>query len=162
MIRIDKQNQGTALITALVLLMALTIISMSGMHVTTSQLLLSSNDEATVTANEFAQSVIDEVIETPSAFVVGSSNGYTICTSSETGCNENSISLSSSMFSSTNVGARVELLKIAAAPRLLNGNSASITNGAYFKITGKYDDTGNDGGKSTIVQGFVMLLPTGQ
>lgn len=159
---LKKKNQGTALVTALVLLMALTIISVAGMHTTTGQLLISGNDEATVSANEIAQSVIDQVIETPSAFIVGSNNGYTVCTSGETGCNDTSITLSSSMFSGANVGARVELLKVGAAPRLVNGNSASVTNGAYFKVSGKYDNTSNDGGKSSIVQGYIMLLPTGQ
>lgn len=158
--------QGTALITSLVLLLALTIVALAGMHTTTAQLLISSNDEATIEAHEYAQSVIDEIIETPSVFDVGTSDGYTVCTSGETGCNDTSMTLSSSMFSGPVVGtgikARIELLKVATAPRLYSGNSASVTQGAYFSISGKYDETSSGKGKASIVQGYVILLPNGQ
>lgn len=158
--------QGTALITSLVLLLAMTIVALAGIHTTTAQLLISGNDEATIEAHEYAQSVIDELIETPSVFDVGTSDGYTVCTGGESSCNDTSLTLSSSMFSGPVVGtgitARIELLKVATAPRLYSGNSASVTQGAYFSITGKYDETGSGKGKASVVQGYVILLPNGQ
>ena len=166
MTRYTHKNQGTALITSLVLLLALTVVALAAMHTTTAQLLISSNDEATVSAHEYAQSVIDEIIETPSNFVVGAANGYTLCTTGESGCDATSMTLSSSMFSTpvvgTGVKARVELLKVGTAPRLHSGNSAAVTQGAYFSITGKYDETSSGKGKANIVQGYVILLPNGQ
>jgi len=157
-----NKNKGTALVTGLVLLLALTVIALSGIQTSSVQLLISSNDETTVASQEYAQSIIDAVIENPTNFKVGASNGYTRCTSSET-CDDNTMTLTSSMFSSIgNVDARIELLKVSATPRMANGNSASVTQGAYFSITGKYDNTSNYGGKANIVQGYVMILPTGQ
>lgn len=156
------KNNGTALITALVLLLALTVIALSGIQTSSVQLLISNNDETTVAAQEYAQSVIDAIIEKPSNFVVGAANGYTICTSSETGCNANTLTLTSSMFGSGGVNARIQLLKVSATPRMANGNSASVTQGAYFSVTGKYDKTSGSGGKANIVQGYVMILPNGQ
>ena len=157
-----KKNKGTALVTGLVLLLALTVIALSGIQTSSVQLLISNNDETTVAAQEYAQSIIDAVIEKPSNFKVGASNGYTRCTSSET-CDDNTMTFTSSMFSSIGgVNARIELLKVSATPRMVNGNSANVTQGAYFSITGKYDNTSNAGGKANIVQGYVMILPTGQ
>jgi Tfp pilus assembly protein PilX len=159
--RLNK-NKGTALVTGLVLLLALTVIALSGIQTSSIQLLISSNDETTIASQEFAQSIVDAIIENPTNFKVGANNGYTRCTSSET-CDDNTVTLTSAMFSSSaDVDARIELLRVAATPRMAQGNSANVTQGAYFSITGKYDNTSNTGGKANVVQGYVMVLPTGQ
>lgn len=157
-----KQSSGTALITALVLLVALTLVALSGIQSTSVQLQISGNDEATVEAYEYAQSVVDAVIEKSTNFVVGANIGYTTCLNAGPGCNASSINLTETMFSGVNLQAKVELLKIGQSPRLVNGNSTSQTNGAYFSITGEYDETANSRGKSEVVQGYVMIIPTGQ
>lgn len=160
-----KKQSGTALITALVLLVALTMVALSSMQATSVQVQISGNDEASVEAYEYAQSVIDAVVETSTNFVVGADAGYTNCMVAETGCDATTLNLTQSMFSGKNLQAKVELLKIGQSPRLVNGNSMSQTNGAYFSISGKYDMTAPaDGnrGKAEIVQGYVMIIPTGQ
>jgi hypothetical protein len=78
------------------------------------------------------------------------------------GCDATTISLPDPMFSGVNLQAKVELLKIGQSPRLVNGNSMSQTNGAYFDIEGHYDETANNRGKAGVVQGYVMIIPTGQ
>jgi len=157
-----KKSSGTALITALVLLVALTLVALSGIQSTSVQLQISGNDEATVEAYEYAQSVVDAVIETSTNFVVGANNGYTNCLNAGAGCDASSINLTEAMFAGVGIQAKVELLKIGQSPRLVNGNSLTQTNGAYFSITGEYDETANNRGKSEVVQGYVMIIPTGQ
>ena len=161
--RYSKNNKGTALVTGLVLLLALTVIALSGIQMSSIQLLISSNDESAVASQEFAQSIIDEIIETPSNFKVGASNGYTRCTSNDD-CDDETLTLTSTMFTSSNadITGSIELLRVSATPRMAQGNSASITQGAYFSISGSYDNTDNYGGKANVVQGYVMVLPTGQ
>lgn len=160
----QKKESGTALITALVLLVALTMVALSGIQSTSVQLQISGNDEASVEAYEFSQSVVDAVIETSTNFVVGADAGYTTCLNAETGCDATTISLTPAMFAGVGVQAKVELLKIGQSPRLANGNSMSQTNGAYFNITGAYDETAAPKyrGRSSVVQGYVMIIPTGQ
>lgn len=159
------KSKGTALVTALVLLVALTIVSMAGMQSTTVQMQISGNDEATIEAFQYAQSVVDAVVENPANFVVGASDGYTLCAYNEAGCDSATITLGNNLFTTVGVGqqgvqARVELLKVAGAPRMAsNASSATAFNGAYFKVSGRYDLTSNDRGKSSVVQGFVMLIP---
>lgn len=164
-INTSKEQAGTALITALVLLVALTMVALSSMQSTSVQLQISGNDEASVEAYEYAQSVIDAVVENSTNFVVGSDTGYTVCMVAETGCDATTINLTESMFSGKNLQSKVSLLKIGQSPRLVNGNSMSQTNGAYFSISGKYDMTApanGNRGKAEIVQGYVMIIPTGQ
>lgn len=163
-----KKTQGAALVTSLMLLMALTMVSLSAIQTTATQVQISSNDEAILEADQYAQSVVDAVIEKSTNFVVGSKNGYTVCASSDTGCDAVTISLNDPMFIDPNVTvsakngvqARVELLKTAAAPRLsTHASSATAFNGAYFTITGSYNRTQENRGKSNVVQGFVMIYP---
>lgn len=160
------KNQGAALVTSLVLLMALTMLSLSAIQSTSVQLQISGNDEATIEADQYAQSVIDAVIETSTNFVVGTSNGYTVCAANESGCNATTIALTDPMFtnvgvtSTTGVQAKVVLIKTSTAPRLGNtASSAAAFSGAYFSIHGRYNETANNRGQSNVVQGFVMIYP---
>lgn len=163
-----KYNQGAALVTSLVLLLALTMVALSAIQTTAVQVQISGNDEATMEADQYAQSVIDAVIENSTNFVVAGANGYTVCAAQESVCNAVNIPLSDPMFNTTNVKvdaangvqARVELVKTAIAPRLSShASSATAFNGAYFAITGSYDRTQEYRGKANVVQGFVMIYP---
>lgn len=157
-----QKEHGTALITALVLLVALTMIALSSAKSTSVQLIISGNDEVTVEAYEYAQSIVDAVTETPTNFKMGTSIGYTSCLKTETGCNNDAINFTEPMFSGLNLQAKVTFLKSGPAPRKHNASSASQTSGAYFDITGQYDMTANKRGKANISQGYVLIVPTGQ
>jgi len=157
-----KKEHGTALITALVLLVALTMVSLAGMQSTSIQLLISGNDETTVEAYEYAQSIIDAVTENANNFMMGTNPGFTACLNTEPGCNNDSINLVETMFNGIDIQAKVVFLKSGPAPRKKNASSLSQTNGAYFDITGQYDETANNRGKADIVQGYVLTIPNGQ
>jgi len=165
----STKNRGAALITSLVLMMALTMVSLAAIQTTAMQVQISGNDEATFEADQYAQSVVDAVIETSTNFVIGASNGYTVCAASETGCDATSLTLNDPMFSSVNGGinattgvqAKVTLVKTGTAPRMAkDASSADKFPAAYFKITGTYDEISNNRGKSTVNQGFILVFPT--
>jgi Tfp pilus assembly protein PilX len=161
--------KGAALVTSLVLLMALTMVSLSAMQSTSVQLQISGNDEATIEADQYAQSVVDAVIETSSNFSLGTNNNYTVCAASGTGCDAVSLTLSDPIFTDANVGvsdtngvqAKVTYLKSATSPRMSasRANSASGFRSAYFTIKGTYNKTASNGGKSSVVQGFLFSYP---
>jgi len=164
----SQKNKGAALVTSLVLLLALTMVSLSAIQTSAIQVQISGNDASTLEADQYAQSVVDAVVETPTNFVVGASSGYTVCAATASGCDQVAIKLTDSMFTSlpggvndtTGVQAKVKLLKTSTAPRLgAKASSATAFQGAYFAITGSYDERSNDGGKSNVVQGFVMIYP---
>ena len=157
-----KSQKGTALISALVLLVALTMISLAGIQSSSVQLQISGNDEETVVAYEYAQSVVDAVIENSSYFPVGAANGHTLCMTAETGCNDTPISFTETMFAGKTLQAKVTLVKVGPAPRMYNASDLENTTAAYFDVKGSYDETTNNGGKAEVVQGLVKVISAGQ
>ena len=159
---VTHTQNGATLVTALVLMVALTMVALAGIQSSSVQLQISNNDEETIHAYEYAQSVVDAVIEDTDNFAVGTTNGYTICMSAETGCNATPITLSETMFSSVNLQAKVTLVKVGPAPRMTNASDLENTTAAYFDVKGRYDETGNQGGKANVVQGLVKVISAGQ
>lgn len=171
-------NKGAALITSLVLLMALTMVALSAIQTTAVQVLISGNDENTLDARQSAQSVVDDVIQNAAnKFIIGAKSGYTVCAVQDAAnsCDKvDSTIITSSMFSTiginaTNgVNAKVKFLKNGTAPRLNvnQASSASSFRGAYVTVTGSYDvppaTSGKPDGKASVVQGYVMILPKNQ
>lgn len=165
------KSKGAALVTSLILLMALTMVSLAAIQTTAVQVQISSNDQLTIEADQYAQSVIDNVIENSANFPVSNTSNYTICAVTGSGCNATGVTLSDPMFSTSAVGinptdgvqAKVQYLKTGTTPRMAASaaSSANSFKSAYFSITGSYDKTGTggNGGKSTIVQGFIFSYP---
>jgi hypothetical protein len=137
-------------------------VALAGVRSSSTQLTISGNDELTVEAYEYAQSLVDAVIETPVSFVMGTNAGYTSCMVTETGCDNTNLSLSETMFSGLNLQAKVTFLKSGPMPRKAKASSLDQTSGAYFDIYGKYDETANNKAKAEIGQGMVIVIPTGQ
>lgn len=159
---IHSRNSGTALVTALVLMVALTIVSLSGMQATSMQLQISGNDEAVVEATQVAQSVLDAVIENPANFSVGTTENYTVCAAAGDGCDSISITLSNPMFATSGLQAKVQYLKETTPPRMQKASSAQYTKAAYYKITGGFDQTADNRGRANVVQGYFTLHSSGQ
>jgi Tfp pilus assembly protein PilX len=155
-----KNNHGAALITSLVLLVALTMISLSAMQSTSVQLQISGNDEAGVEADQFAQSIVDAILVNAATLPVAPNTGYTLCYITGTGCDAVALSLTSGMFSTSGVQAKVEYLKTGALPRTgpSRVSSAQQFQAAYYEVRGEYDATSNGRGKSDIVQGIFVKI----
>lgn len=156
----NSKTKGAALVTSLVLLAALTIVSISAMTSTTAQLQVVGNDELTMDAYEQAQSVVDAIIDQNGPFVLQGTNGYTVCYNI-TGCdNSTSITLSDSIFSGSAVQAKVTLINSNATNlRTANASSAANTMSVLYTVTGSYDNTGQEQGKAEITQGYMLTIP---
>lgn len=144
---IRKQN-GAALLVALSFLVVITLISLTAMRSTTTELRLAANNEERISAEQMAQSAIDSIVSDPGNFVVSGSEGST-----ETPALDNTIL---SEFGE----AAVTLTEGATTnpPRGL-GVSAEKFQGTLFHVDGEYDDLANGRGQAFIGQGIVLLVP---
>jgi len=142
-----KQN-GAALLVALSFLVVITLISLTAMRSTTTELRLASNNEERIAAEQVAQSAIDSVVSSPDNFIVTGTEGETqtpaLATNIITEFNEASVTLTE--------GATTN------PPRGL-GVSAEKFQGTLFHVDGKYDDLTNGRGQAFIGQGIVLLIP---
>lgn len=154
-----NKQRGATLVTSLVMLVALTIISVAAMSSTTSQLQIATNDEQMITAYEQAQSVVDAVMEQNGPFVILGDSGYTTCNTNVTGCDNYAITLSEPIFSSTNTQAKVELVNANYQMPRVAESSSKYFQSTLFSVTGTYDETSSDQGKAEVVQGYVVLVP---
>jgi len=147
-ITVNKQN-GAALLVALSFLVVITLISLTAMRSTTTELRLASNNEERVAAEQLAQSAVDSVMSNPDNFVVTGVEGT----------EDTSVSLDSSAVSEF-ANANITLTEGTTAnpPRGL-GVSAEKFQGTMFHIDGEYDNLNNGRGRAFIGQGIVLLVP---
>ena len=157
--QISKQN-GAALLVALSFLVVITLISLTAMRSTTTELRLAINNEERVAAEQVAQSAIDAVVSDPNNFVVTGTEDT-----------ETDYDLSDSASLSTSAGvdkddiaqfefASVKLTEGSTTnpPRGL-GVSAEKFQGTLFRVDGTYNNMNNGRGQSFIGQGVVLLIP---
>lgn len=144
---INKQN-GAALLVALSFMVVITLISLTAMRSTTTELRLAANNEERIAAEEVAQSAIDSVVSNPSNFIVTGTEGET-----ETpALDENDIA------EFAQAGVTLTEGTTTNPPRGL-GVSAEKFQGTLFHVDGTYGDLSNGRGQAFIGQGVVLLVP---
>jgi hypothetical protein len=158
-----NHSKGAALVTALVLMVSLTMFALASMRGSTTQLTLSGNDEARVEAYERAQSIVDAVVDDDSYFVVAGQAGYSVCTSNISGCDKSTISLSGSPFTSSETdGIQARVMRLVPEnmpmPRIAESSGDKFDT-ALFSISGEFDESKLGRGKAKVVQGYLMLVP---
>lgn len=146
-ISLNKQS-GAALLVALSFLIVITLISLTAMRSTTTELRLANNNEERVAAEQIAQSAIDTVLSDPDNFVV---TGVEDTQYSVT-LNTNEISEFQQASVSLKEGATTN------PPRGL-GVSAEKFQGTLFHVNGNYNNVNAGRGQAAIGQGVVMLIP---
>ena len=146
-ISLNKQS-GAALLVALSFLIVITLISLTAMRSTTTELRLANNNEERVAAEQIAQSAIDTVLSNPDNFIV-------------TGVEDTqySVTLNTNEISEF-LQASVSLKEGATTnpPRGL-GVSAEKFQGTLFHVNGNYNNVNAGRGQAAIGQGVVMLIP---
>lgn len=158
-----KTQKGLAMIVALLILIALTLIVLSGSRNTTMQLRMSSNFQSHVESVEHAQAGLDLAETIPAKKIPTSSN--VLCTENHPGVNdcgpvdiEDTVTMPTAMnYSSGGTSSLVLRRDIATTsdrcPR--EGTSASTFSCAYFKAVSTFDNTGNGQGKTALVTGLI-------
>jgi len=159
-------QRGAALFVALILLMAITLVSLASLSTSLLELRMSNNTEAGVSAFEYAQSAMDDVISNGSTnFLVTGVNGETNCTASyPTACTYNNVVLPSPFDN-----AAANQLKITRTsdsgcpPRIPNyETSCDKSKAASFTVDSLYDRSALGQGKAQVLQGYVKVFPTPQ
>ena len=146
---IKKSQQGAALLVALSFLVVVTLISLTAMRSSTTELRLATNNEERVSAEQVAQSAVDSAISNPANLIVSGVEGKEI-----TG-----ITLSTNDVDEfADATILVTEGSTANPPRGL-GVSADKFQGTIFHVDGTYDNIGGGRGRAFIGQGVVLLSP---
>ncbi len=156
-----KQN-GAVLVISLILLVGVTLVSLSSMHTGLLEIVMSGNEEARTAAFQRAQSGVESLIADESNFTVSGSVGDTNCTATRSGetCNQTNLSFPTG-FDNSKHWAKIERLnpEFACPPRMF-ATSCDIFQVAHFSTDSRYTNVASRGGRSEIVQGFMVLVPT--
>ena len=157
------RQRGIALAVALILLVVLTLLALSGVRLSTMELRMALNDEMRIDAFEQAQSLVDATLRnfnnTP---VLAKSRVY--CARNQTGCTNftNVVTLPSG----TDVAAAVtagtanvvvqRLDPQAAEPPVGTGFSLTAFSAAYLQVSGQYTAGGE--GQATVNEGVAVVF----
>ena len=143
----SKQG-GAALLVALSFMVVITLISLTAMRSTTTELRLALNNEERVAAEQVAQSAVDSIVSEPTNFIVTGVED----TEKTATLDANDIAEFSQASVTLTEGATTN------PPRGL-GVSAEKFQGTLFHVDGSYSDLDNGRGQAFIGQGIVMLIP---
>lgn len=160
-----RRQKGVVLVVALVLLVAITLLSLAGMSTTTLELLMATNQQARTDAFQQAEAGIDAVSSVLDNFPVSGLVGQERCTAGfdDTGTDVNCSSrdlVVPSEYDLTYSRAAVGRIppRLQPAPRYLE-TSAEKLKVATFKIDSRFDARAIRGGRAEHHQGlFVTVL----
>jgi Tfp pilus assembly protein PilX len=155
-----RTQRGAALLTALILLVALTIISLASLGTSLLELRMANNTESGISAFQSAQSAIESIIHDGSAnMIVAGVVGHTNCTTGLS-CNENNVSLPEPF---DNFGSiKITRTTDSSCPPRIPGSEVSCawSKAAGFEINSKYDRSSLGQGQAELNQGYIKLYPT--
>lgn len=154
------RSRGAALITALVLLIVVTLLTVTAMRFSTLELRMAGNEQQRLAAFESAQAAIDSVIADTDNFPIIGAAGFTNCTANLTSCSRNDITLSGAPFDSTTHFVTVARLPpdTIPIPRGVETSSDKFS-AAAFSVNSFFDGSGIGTGSVRIVQGYLVLAP---
>ena len=155
-----NRQRGSALFTALILLVALTIISLASLGTSLLELRMANNTEAGISAFQAAQSAIDNVIYNGSTnMIIAGSIGHTNCTT-DLSCDTNDVTLPAP-FDTHNSVKVTRTSDSGCPPRIPNSEvSCAWSKAASFEIDSKYDRSSLGLGRAELDQGYIKLYPT--
>lgn len=187
-----SSQQGATLLTALIMLIAVTLLSLASLGTSMMELRMSGNEESSMQAFQSAQAAVDALIDqdekspdtTIKNFAVVGSLGYTKCSPNTpvgtigypATCQDFNITLplvkidNELIFDAGgNQDGRGNVLTIemvsdcGCPPRSEKfGTSCSKQNAAVFRVDSVFNKAHLGQGKGGVSQGFLQLIPNGQ
>lgn len=158
-----RSQRGVALAIALILLVVLTLLALSGVRLSTMELRMSLNDELRVSAYQQAQSLVDVSIRQFANTPVLSPDTVT-CARATTGCTGSDIGR---VVLPTSYGADLSanqvnvvirgIQPLQAEPPVGTGFSIAVFDASYLQVTGEYDKNSLGLGKATINEGIAVV-----
>jgi len=157
---LKSHQRGASLFVALVMLLALTVVSLASLTTSLMELRMANNAEAGMGAFQFAQAGIDAALtDETSNFVVAGAVGDTKCTPGyKPTCNSDMAG-----FPAPADKTSVRITRVTdkgCPPRTRNSaSSCAKQSAATFVAESGYDGTLINQGKADLVLGYVKLLP---
>ena len=156
-------QRGAALFTALIILVAVTLVSLASLGTSLMELRMSANEEATMQAFEMAQAAIDDVIsQGDTNFSVKGGVGDKKCTSNVpnfgTECDATAVVLDSPLQASDHFLAIERESTEVCPPRAL-GTSCVKAKAVTFSVSSSYDRTLYGQGRADLEQGYMVVIP---
>ena len=154
----NKTSQrGAALFAALIILLAVTMLSMASFQTSLLELKMSGNTESTSRSLHMSQAAIDDVIHDVNLnFAIVGGPEYENCTSNISGCDETNVVLPSPQFDSD---SKIKITRISDAA-CISGSSCTMFKGVTFSIESDYDKATQGLGRAFLVQGLIRIIPT--
>ena len=163
------KQQGTALFTALIILVAVTIVSLASLGTSMLELKMSGNEESSTYAFEAAQAAIDEMVrDHQNNFPVVGAVGYKRCTTNAgISCDTFDIVLPDKKpFSAKENNTKIVIERVTedrCPPRSRRiATSCKAMNAATFQVDATWDRSWRGDGRSDLSQGFIVLVPKTQ
>ncbi|MBE9516203.1 MAG: hypothetical protein IME93_04425 [Proteobacteria bacterium] len=163
-----KSQRGAALFTALIILVAVTLLSLASLGTSLMQLRMSGNEEMTMQAFELAQAGVDHtVINHETLVTVAGDIGFTRCTANYPfSCDENStvtFPAEAPFLDSGNTNKHslaIEKVSEGFCPPRGMELSCDKAKAATFSIRSRYNNVASGQGMSDITQGFIKPIPS--
>lgn len=158
-----RRQQGVALAVGLMILLLLTILGVTSMRGSIFELQMARNEESRISAFERAQSIIDSTISLTNN-LKGAEHGDTNCTDNVADCTYSDLSLDDELVVAphgTRTSAKVTYMScLDKIPRRLNASEDEFDS-AQFKVEGTYDAADARLGRSSLVQGVLLVIRQG-
>ena len=159
-----RSEQGAALATALVFLIVLTLLGLTVMRLSITELKMSSNEQSRFLAREQAQSVVDAILSDNNNLPVRAGTGYSLCYLSATlppvgeSCATNELNLPAGF----NEAVYAEVTRLEPELYPVPGGiltSADKFTTALFSVRGRFDRAEDGLGIADLEQGNITLAP---
>lgn len=158
-------QRGAALFTALIILVAVTLVSLASLSTSLLELRMSANEEATMQAFEMAQAAIDDMIsQGDDNFAVVGGPGYKKCTANSpdwANCDQTAALVLDAPLSTAPNDHVVEIERQSGEvcpPRALS-TSCVKAKAVLFSIASGYDKTLLGQGRADLEQGYMVVIP---
>ena len=159
------RQDGAILVISLVILIAITLLTISSMRSSNIGLRMAQNEESRVAAAQGAQALADAIVSDPNTTPVIGGSGFTICTAGESGCNRNDLPVANPeiayYIATGDLTGRVQRMgPIFRPPPRVVESSIDKFSSATFEVTATYDRADEALGRQQIVEGVMVLVPT--
>ena len=160
-----RRQHGAILVISLVILIAISWLSVASMRSSNIGLRMAQNEESRIAAEQGAQALADAIVSDPQTTPVVGGSGFTICTPGEAACNRYDLPVANSVLaydiSAGDLTARVQRMGplFRPPPRVIESSIDKFST-ASFEVIATYDRADESLGRQQIVEGVLVLVPT--
>lgn len=161
-----RKQSGAALLIALVVLMLITALAVTGVHMSLGGLRGAVNEELRVDAFHRAQSLVDGTLSLPANTAVSGAVDEMNCLPTMAGCTRNELGLPDMAADAYGplvaAGISVAVLRLApeqAPPPRIAGYSAVKFQSAAMEVQSRYDETESGWGQAAVTEGVSVIVP---